>query len=293
MCINLPYIYNNGAIDPDNDSLSFESISPRNGPGCVAGNLTDILLPAFNAINNPFQQAILQCKWTNWSHCFTAIASGVYVITVKVNEWRNGVLIGYVLRDIQIVVGNCNTPTPQGLVDTNTLIGGNMINGIIQGCAGDSLKFCFDLTSTNAIAVLVATDNSALATPGANIVYSGTYTDSMKGCFTWGTSVLDTGLHILTITIKDSIVNLLDFLLTGVFSIPININPITQAFGDTTMCNGGAAQLQVYGGSQFTWTVLPGGSPIGSLSCTNCDNPIATPTTTTSYVVTNLSLHMQ
>ena len=288
MCINLPYIYNNGAIDPDNDSLSFESISPRNGPGCVAGALIDLLLPAYNAVNNPFPTGnTFNVNGQTGATAFTAAASGVYVITVKVNEWRNGVLIGYVLRDIQIVVGNCNTPTPQGLVDTNTLIGGNMINGIIQGCAGDSLKFCFDLTSTNAIAVLVATDNSALAPPGANIVYSGTYTDSMKGCFTWGTSVLDTGLHVLTITIKDSSCQPPGFLLTGVFSIPININPITQAFGDTTMCNGGAAQLQVYGGSQFTWTVLPGGSPIGSLSCTNCDNPIATPTTTTSYVVTS------
>ncbi|HQW46326.1 MAG TPA: hypothetical protein PLZ98_04585, partial [Chitinophagaceae bacterium] len=143
MCINLPYIYNNGAIDPDNDSLSFESISPRNGPGCVAGALTDLLLPAYNAVNNPFPTGnTFNVNGQTGATAFTAAASGVYVITVKVNEWRNGVLIGYVLRDIQIVVGNCNTPTPQGLVDTNTLIGGNMINGIIQGCAGDSLKFC-------------------------------------------------------------------------------------------------------------------------------------------------------
>ena len=289
LCINLPYIYNNGAIDPDNDSLVFESISPRNGPtSCANVPLTDILLPIYNANTNPFPTGnTFSVNPQTGATAFTALSQGEYVITVKVSEYRNGVLIGYVLRDIQFVVGNCNTPTPLGTVDTSTLVGGNMINGIIQGCAGDSLKFCFDLTSTNPLAVLVATDNGALATPGATIVYSGTYTDSMQGCFSWGTSVLDTGLHVLTITIKDSSCQPPGFLLTGVFSIPININPITQAFGDTILCNGGSAQLQAYGGSQFTWTVLPGGSPIGSLSCTNCANPIATPTVTTSYVVTS------
>lgn len=292
MCINLPYIYNNGAIDPDNDSLVFQAIKPRTGPtSCANVAIIDILDTTnfpYNVINNPFPTGnTFSVNSQTGATAFTATAQGEYVITIKVSEYRQGVLIGFVMRDIQIVVGNCNTPTPQGLVDTSTLTGGSMINGIIQGCAGDSLKFCFDLFSTNPIAVLVATDNGAVATPGANIVYSGTYTDSMKGCFTWGTSVLDTGLHVLTITIKDSSCQPPGFLLTGVFSIPININPITQAFGDTTMCNGGAAQLQVYGGSQFIWTVLPGGSPIGSLSCTNCDNPIATPTVTTSYVVTS------
>lgn len=288
MCVNLPYIYNNGAIDPDGDSLEFISISPRDQSGCNNIAATDLMIAPYNPINNPFPtNNTYNVNPQTGATSFTASTQGVYVITIKVNEYRQGVLIGYVLRDIQIVVGNCNTPTPLGTVDTNTLVGCTMQNGILQGCAGDSLKFCFDLTSTNPIAVLVASDNHNLATPGAIINYTGTYTNAMQGCFAWGTSVLDTGLHVLTITIKDSSCQPPGFLLTGVFSIPININPITQAFGDTIMCNGGAAPLQAFGGSNFNWTVLPGGDGIGSLSCTNCANPIATPTITTSYVVTS------
>ncbi|MBK7763910.1 MAG: hypothetical protein IPI46_11195 [Bacteroidetes bacterium] len=35
---------------------------------------------------------------------FTAAATGAYVITVKVSEYRAGVFIGSVMRDLQIVV---------------------------------------------------------------------------------------------------------------------------------------------------------------------------------------------
>ncbi|HMN33020.1 MAG TPA: gliding motility-associated C-terminal domain-containing protein [Chitinophagaceae bacterium] len=286
LCVNMPYTYNNGAIDVDNDSLTFESIAPRNQSGCNYNPNAIFLNPwtatePFNT-NNTFNVNPITGETS-----FTAATQGIYVITIKVNEWRNGVLIGYVLRDIQMYVGPCNSPTPTGLIDTNTIVGGQMINGIIEGCAGDTLKFCYNMTSTNPNAILVASDNHNVATPGADITYTGTYTQNMQGCFSWATSVLDTGLHILTVTIKDSSCPPNGFILSGSLTIPIRINPITQAFGDTIMCNGGAAQLQAYGGSSFIWTVLPGGDNIGSLSCTNCPNPIATPSTTTSYVVTS------
>jgi len=48
--------------------------------------------------------------------------------------------------------------------------------------------------------------------------------------------------------------------------------------------------LFVTGGGDKNWTVLPGGSPITSLSCTNCDNPIATPTVPTFYVAEGCDL---
>lgn len=286
LCVNLPYTYNNGAIDNDNDSLSFESIAPRNQSGCNY-NPNNIFLAPFTPAEPFNTNNTFYINPITGATSFTAATQGVYVFTVKVNEWRNGVLIGYVLRDIQMYVGPCNSPTPTGFIDTNTIVGGQMINNVIQGCAGDTLKFCFDMTSTNPGAILVASDNHNLATPGATINYTGTYTQNMQGCFSWSTSVLDTGMHILTVSIKDSSCPPNGFILQGTLTIPIYINPVTQAFGDTIMCNGGAAQLQAYGGSSFIWTVLPGGDNIASLSCTNCANPIATPTITTSYVVTS------
>ncbi len=55
---------------------------------------------------------------------------------------------------------------------------------------------------------------------------------------------------------------------------------LLQADGDTAICLGGNAQLNVTGGGTYTW------SPALTLSNPNIANPIATPTQTTTYTVT-------
>jgi gliding motility-associated-like protein len=289
-CVNQQANVNYAAIDPDGDSVVYESIEPRTGGGCASFAPTQIFAAGYNTIQ-PFPTGnTFTLNTATGAISFTPTVTGKWVFTVKVKEYRNGQYIGFIQRDIQIYVENCNTPSPTMNIDTLTMIGGQLINGVVQGCAGDTLDFCFDLKSTNPIAILVPTDNSALSIPGATVTYTNPLTDSVRACITWGTTVLDTGLHVLTITVKDSSCTPPGILITNTFSIPININPITMAFGDTALCSGGSAQLSVYGGSSFTWTALPGGSGIGSLSCTNCNNPVATPTVTTTYVVTsNLS----
>lgn len=48
---------------------------------------------------------------------------------------------------------------------------------------------------------------------------------------------------------------------------------------DSTICSGSSTQLVVIGGNTYTW------SPSGGLNCSTCYNPVATPTTTTTYSV--------
>jgi gliding motility-associated-like protein len=49
--------------------------------------------------------------------------------------------------------------------------------------------------------------------------------------------------------------------------------------GPTSVCEGSSAQLNVNGGNTWSW------SPAAGLSCTNCQNPLATPTASTEYTV--------
>ncbi len=56
-----------------------------------------------------------------------------------------------------------------------------------------------------------------------------------------------------------------------------------QAFADTTIIEGEIAPLSVTGASTYSWT------PSGSLSCSDCDAPLAQPNTTTTYTVTGES----
>ncbi|PKR79781.1 hypothetical protein CW751_13185 [Brumimicrobium salinarum] len=49
------------------------------------------------------------------------------------------------------------------------------------------------------------------------------------------------------------------------------------------ICPGGSVSLTATGAGSYVW------SPAGSLSCSNCPNPVATPTTTTTYSVVGTS----
>jgi gliding motility-associated-like protein len=292
-CINQAFSYNNGTIDANGDSLHYESIQPRSGGTCATTptncNYVAVLPPVgpYTPLN-PFPTGgTFFVDPLIGSVNFTAAATGLYVITVRANEYRNGVFIGSVMRDLQIVVENCSTPSPTYGIDSLTIIGGQLVGGVVQGCATDTLNFCFDITSSSSAAILVAVDNSAISTPGATVTYTGMLTDSIRACLTWPTTLLDTGLHVLSVTVKDSLCTPPGILVSNTFSIPIYINPITVASPDTSICLGDSIQLFVGGGNSFHWTVLPGGDDTTSLSCTYCDSPMVSPSVTTSYVVTS------
>ncbi len=63
------------------------------------------------------------------------------------------------------------------------------------------------------------------------------------------------------------------------------VRPLPAVFAgfDTTICLGTAATLRPSGAVSFVWNAAP------SLSCTNCTNPLATPSSATQYVVTGTS----
>ncbi len=293
-----PANINFGAFDPNGDSLTYATINPRTGSGCSTTPATPILYVGAPTINplNPFP-----CSNTFFVNptlgqiTFTPSATGLVVITIEVTEWRNGVQIGTIVRDLQISIINSTVANPSVALNSGTIFGGNYnsTNGTIYMCATDSVHFCVNMTSPNAGAILNAIDNHAIVTPGATMTYTGLGTNAVTGCFDWTPSGSDTGLHVLTVTVKDSTCNAASpIILSSTIAIPIFIYPVTKAFRDTAICLGDTVHLTCYGGTQFTWSVLSGGSPISSLTSLTTDNDTVwvQPTVTTSYVVTsNLS----
>jgi gliding motility-associated-like protein len=63
-------------------------------------------------------------------------------------------------------------------------------------------------------------------------------------------------------------------------NITINPSPFVNTNPDMQICRGQSAHLNVTGGLTYTW------APFTGLSCTTCQDPIASPLTTTQYVVT-------
>ena len=247
-CANQLFSYNNGTIDPDGDSLHFESIRPRTGSSnnnsCTALpadiNYTSV---AYNEISNPFNTGnTYTLNPFTGALSFTPAAVQTAVVTVKVSEYRNKQLIGYVMRDIQIIITTCNAPSPTLVVDSSTISGGIVTDmGFrVSSCAGNLLYFCFDLKSPSATSILVPSDNHTVSIPGGTVTYTNTLTDSVRGCVTWSTTPQDVGLHVLTVTVRDSACRPPGLILSNTFSLPIAVNPVTVSSSTVTrtICQG-------------------------------------------------------
>ncbi len=282
LCINEPYAFNNGGVDANGDSLAFTNIIPLQSAGtnCPLQSKT----PSLSVSNNPFQTGnTFSINGATGQINFTPTEQGAQTITVIASEYRNGVLIGSVMRDIQIQVLSCSSTQMHANPKTSTFVNSQLVNGQIRACAGRNLAFCFDAATSDTSKKLVVSDNHTAAAPGSTVSYTGQYDDSIRGCFSWTPALSDTGLKVFTVTVKDSTCLPPGIMFSQTFVIPIYITPSVKGYNDTTICLGDTANLSAVGGTVFTWTVLSG-SP-GSLSCTNCANPRAYPTVTTAYRV--------
>lgn len=67
---------------------------------------------------------------------------------------------------------------------------------------------------------------------------------------------------------------------TIITTLSVNTNPVAIVNADTTIPKGNSVSLSASGGSTYNW------SPINELSCSNCPNPVATPSQTSIYCVT-------
>ena len=70
-----------------------------------------------------------------------------------------------------------------------------------------------------------------------------------------------------------------DFGLDDITFSPCICNFIFDAGVDSSICNGSSYQFQFNNTNTYSWT------PSTGLSCTNCSNPIASPTATTTYTI--------
>lgn len=123
-CIGVPYLHNPGAFDPNGDSLSFKLVTPRGAGGLnIIGyklpNEVDELNPGTFIIDATTGDIL----WQN------PTIQGEYNFAFIIEEWRNGVRIGYVTRDMQVNIIACdNDPPVLSLVTDTCVIAGDTLN---------------------------------------------------------------------------------------------------------------------------------------------------------------------
>lgn len=293
LCINQPYSYNNGAVDVDGDSLVTDMVVPFDFPAltCGAAPVAATFVPVtppYNLTNNPLQtNNSFVLNPSSGQMNFTATATGAYTITTRVKEYRNGRLIGYIMRDVQVQVLPCSTVPPSFNINPANVVNGAFSNNTVYGCIDQALGFCFDVVSSDTDAVLIVGDNHSASVPDATVTYEGQLGDSIRGCFSWTPGSADAGSRTLIINTKDSTCKPPGIMLYYSYSIQLYIWPPTKTVEDTSVCPGQTAFLNATGGGSYVWTVKPGGSPISTISNPNIANPVATPGVKTTYVVTS------
>ena len=107
-CAGQPWIYNLGAYDPDGDSLSY-AIIPCKGEDCLdMPNPSVFQYPqAIGGGNMSIDPVFGTITWANPN------IQGEYNFAIRINEYRSNILIGYVIRDMQITVkGSCGNAAP-------------------------------------------------------------------------------------------------------------------------------------------------------------------------------------
>ena len=106
-CVGQRFVHNPNAFDPEGDSLAYELVVPFSGIDTEVPNyfFPDQISPGLN--NNLSLD----------SHTGTLIwdapqRAGEYNVTIKIYEYRNGVLLNVVIRDMQILVRECENRPP-------------------------------------------------------------------------------------------------------------------------------------------------------------------------------------
>jgi gliding motility-associated-like protein len=107
-CLWQPWIHNPGAYDPDGDSLVY-SLIPCRGEGNVPISVWELPDASTSFPGDVFAIDAITGNVT-WN---VPPQAGEYNIAILIEEFRNGILVGNVIRDMQIDVITCPNIAPQ------------------------------------------------------------------------------------------------------------------------------------------------------------------------------------
>jgi len=292
-CANKPFQYNNGVMDPDGDSLVYKMIQPRAAytdmfvicAGYPPYNM-NFTGPQYNLSNNPLlTNNTFALDPQTGDFDFTPLPGQVACLAYAVEKYRNGQLIGSVMRDARIEIRNADISfQPQLGIDPSSITGGTLVNDTIVVCGNSDLNFCFAMQSGGPS--MAVSDNSVIVLDGASVSYQDQGSSQVTGCISWKPAGNDTGFKQLIIYARDSACTPGSYPVVQAFRIPVVVRRGMQILaGDTLICPGASVRLATTGGaSSYSWSVMPGYPP-SAFSCTTCDTTIVTPTDSTKYIV--------
>ena len=167
-CVGVPFYHNPGAYDPDGDSLSYKIVSCKGLSGDVIPGYT---IPSYTS-------SLSIDPYTGDFYWDSPIIQGEYNIAIVIEEYRQGIKIGSITRDMQISIGSCNNHPPLiTTIEDTCIVAGTQLD--FQVTANDADGDQITLTGTGS--ALSTTPNPGWFTqPAVGI-------GSVQSDFSWST----------------------------------------------------------------------------------------------------------
>jgi len=191
VCLGQNFNYNHGVIDPDGDSLAYQLITPKTSATSTVSFISPASATAPIASSTPFT---LSATTGNINFTPSQIQIGVLAILVK--EYRNGQLIGSVIRDMQVYTTACsnNLPTASGINGTN--------NFTATVCPGQQVCFTINSADIDASQNVTITTNEGIT--GATYTINGGSRPTLNFCWTPSVDDVDLNPKTFTLTVRDN-----------------------------------------------------------------------------------------
>lgn len=253
LCIGQTFHYNHGAFETDGDSITYAFITPRS-----AANTNVVFAPGYN-VNSPISSSPAMTIDASGDILVTPTQTEVGVMAIIVREYHNGVLVGSVIRDMQIWTQPCSNilPTASGINGTN--------NFSIVACPGQPLSFNITSNDGNAGQLVTMYWNNSIS--GATFTSTGAAHPT--GTFTWTPSAADARpqVYTFTVTVQDNNCPSAGFQ-TYSYDILVPVMS-TSAVSTPSACAtplNGTATVNASGTSPFHYSWSPGGATTSTIT---------------------------
>lgn len=171
VCLGQTYRYNHGIREEEGDSLSIELVTPMTGPASTVNYLS-----GYSATQPLATSGTFELDPVSGDIIFTPQQIQTTVLAIRVKEFRNGICIGSVIRDMQVHVQGCtnNLPSLSGINGSSSYS--------MSACPSEPICFTIESADNDLNQQLNLTTDSGIT--GAQYSVSGGTRPVMQFCWT-------------------------------------------------------------------------------------------------------------
>jgi gliding motility-associated-like protein len=260
-CLNTPICYTPGAIDPEGDSLRFDLIpAVAAAAGCAPGTAEVYIGTAWPgtpvSATTPLRCAAGSYSFNtvNGQVCFNPNFIQRGIVVYNVSEYRDGILVGTVQREMTFLVQDCPTPVPvPGLVtDTGVIIADGPTTFHVCGNEGN---FALVLNPIPGGPTLNITATATGLPPGVTFTVLNNGTPNPTCTFAGNATLMAPGVYTFFLNLRDDACPLNG---NNTVAYTISIYPvpaINATIVTDVQCTSKAVINAAPGGQGSPWTI--------------------------------------